>query len=229
MNPDILRLIKLAIADGVITEKEREVILRKAEKLGEDPDEVELILDGELALIQKQETQAPSPTSKSNKVGEVIKCQSCGAPANSMNVYCAECGHEFSQKKAISSVKELNQILRKIEKEERAKPEPKGIFASTKIVEREMTIQRRMASAISIFPVPNTRKDMVEFLSKSAARSETKTVMQVFDGFERQMHNIQAKAWKTKCKEIIMKARFTMKDDPKTLAQIEKHAKQMKI
>ena len=45
MNPEIEKLIDLAIADGEITDKERSVILKKAEKLGEDPDEVEMILD----------------------------------------------------------------------------------------------------------------------------------------------------------------------------------------
>ena len=53
MNPEIEKLIKLAVADGAITDKERTAILRKAEKLGEDKDEVELILDGELAVAKK--------------------------------------------------------------------------------------------------------------------------------------------------------------------------------
>jgi hypothetical protein len=53
MNAEIEKLIKLAIADGTITEKEKEIIFRKAEKLGEDIDEVELILNGELALLKE--------------------------------------------------------------------------------------------------------------------------------------------------------------------------------
>jgi len=36
MHPEIEKLIKLAVADGEITEKERAVIMRKAEKLGEE-------------------------------------------------------------------------------------------------------------------------------------------------------------------------------------------------
>ena len=32
MNPEIEKLIKMALADGQITDKEREIILRKAEK-----------------------------------------------------------------------------------------------------------------------------------------------------------------------------------------------------
>ena len=49
MNPEIEKLIKMALADGQITDKEREIILRKAEKIGLDVDEVEMYLEGSLA------------------------------------------------------------------------------------------------------------------------------------------------------------------------------------
>ena len=48
MNPEIEKLIKMALADGQITDKEREIILRKAEKIGLDVDEVEMYLEGSL-------------------------------------------------------------------------------------------------------------------------------------------------------------------------------------
>ena len=46
MHPEIENLIKIALADGQVTDKEREIILRKAEKLGLDLDEVEMYLEG---------------------------------------------------------------------------------------------------------------------------------------------------------------------------------------
>lgn len=46
MHPDLEKLILLALADGVVSEKEREIILRKAEKLDLDVDEVEMYLEG---------------------------------------------------------------------------------------------------------------------------------------------------------------------------------------
>ena len=45
MHPEIENLINMAIADGEVTEKERAIILRKAEGFGEDKDEVEMILE----------------------------------------------------------------------------------------------------------------------------------------------------------------------------------------
>lgn len=72
MNPEIEKLIDLTIATGEITEKKRETIMRKAESLGEDLDEVELILNGELALSKEKEKSDkqtyPVQTSDDNKV-----------------------------------------------------------------------------------------------------------------------------------------------------------------
>lgn len=49
MHPEIEKLIEMALADGQVTEKEREIILRKAEKIGIDVDEVDMYLEGKLA------------------------------------------------------------------------------------------------------------------------------------------------------------------------------------
>lgn len=48
MHLEIENLIKMALADGQVSDKEREIILRKAEKLGLDVDEVEMYLEGRL-------------------------------------------------------------------------------------------------------------------------------------------------------------------------------------
>lgn len=64
MHPEIEKLIKIALADGQVTDKEREIILRKAEKLGLDVDEVEMYLEGILDSNKKDNsstlTQATS-------------------------------------------------------------------------------------------------------------------------------------------------------------------------
>ena len=54
MNAEIENLIEMALADGEVTEKERAIIFRKADTLGEDKDEVEMILDGKIALLKKE-------------------------------------------------------------------------------------------------------------------------------------------------------------------------------
>ena len=52
-SPYLEGLISAALQDGVLTDQKRAVILRRAEKEGEDPDEVEMILNARLSKIKK--------------------------------------------------------------------------------------------------------------------------------------------------------------------------------
>ena len=89
MHPEIEKLIDLAIADGQITEKERNVILKKAIELGEDTDEVVMILDGKLHQLE-----ASKPKLK-EKVGNIKTCPACGANIKPFVDDCTDCGHAF--------------------------------------------------------------------------------------------------------------------------------------
>ena len=63
MNEQLIKFIKLCLADGVITNKEREVIFRKAKKLGVDEDECEILIDsfGQTSnKVSLNEKQTPS-------------------------------------------------------------------------------------------------------------------------------------------------------------------------
>lgn len=78
MHPDLEKLISLALADGVVSEKEREIILRKAEKLDLDVDEVEMYLEGQIskkqvAITQDSIAQAVPKSSKREFVPKVVK------------------------------------------------------------------------------------------------------------------------------------------------------------
>ena len=95
MNPEIENLINMALADGEVTEKERSIILRKAESLGFDKDEVEMILEGKVALLKKQSTIMNSKSQPSQKEGKIIKCPSCGATVPPYVDKCNDCGVEF--------------------------------------------------------------------------------------------------------------------------------------
>ena len=48
----IEKLIKIALVDGHVTDKEREIIQRKAEKLGLDIDEVEMYLESNFGSLK---------------------------------------------------------------------------------------------------------------------------------------------------------------------------------
>ena len=52
MNSEIEKLVQMSLVDGQVTDKEREIILRKAEKLGLDRDEVEMYLESNFGNLK---------------------------------------------------------------------------------------------------------------------------------------------------------------------------------
>ena len=50
-NEKLEELIDAALADGVLTEKEKQVLFKKAQEMGIDLDEFEMVLDSRLVKI----------------------------------------------------------------------------------------------------------------------------------------------------------------------------------
>ena len=92
-NEQMESLISAALADGVLTEKEKQILFKKAESMGIDLDEFEMVLDARLVELKKKEAReaeqhelemekakaAQKSAPKSNKYGDVRKCPACGA------------------------------------------------------------------------------------------------------------------------------------------------------
>ncbi|WP_444355113.1 hypothetical protein [Prevotellamassilia timonensis] len=97
-------LLKEYLTDGIITSKERQVLLKKAQQLGYNVDEVDLYID---AQQQKCDQTAEAATAK--KRGKT--CPRCGASVQSMQLTCPECGFEFNNKEANASARELMKLL----------------------------------------------------------------------------------------------------------------------
>ena len=55
MNEQLIKFIELCLVDGVISDKEREVIFRKSKELGILEDECEIILEG--MIVKSTKTQ----------------------------------------------------------------------------------------------------------------------------------------------------------------------------
>ena len=67
-NEKIEALIKAALADGVVTEKEKQVLFKRAEAEGVDLDEFEMVLDARLVELKKEgKKQSSISTITSNK------------------------------------------------------------------------------------------------------------------------------------------------------------------
>ena len=208
----------MALADGQVTEKEREIILRKAEKIGLDIDEVEMYLENMLLNTSVKPT--------TNKEGQVFKCPSCGETVDSFVTNCFSCGHEFRGSENRSKVKELVLALKKIEDYEWENNPYNGNNGQPRFDPMVRNgIASKQCSLIENFPIPNTKEDLLEFLSLAMPIGIKK-----WSWMEKFTHAAEVqlqKIYKAKAQQIIIKARVAFNGDKMLIEQIETYAKQL--
>jgi len=200
-NEQLETLIDAALADGVLTDKEKQILFKKAQSLGIDLDEFEMVLD---ARVTKLKAIAP----KNNKMGEVKKCPACGAAVSSDMARCPECGYAFSDISANQSSKELASILSKF----------KGISYLN---------MEEYSQAITTFPIPNTKADLLEFLTSLMPRIKP---VKGEDKLENKAQKMVAKAYESKVEECVNKAKISFPEDPQFATLISRfEAEQKKV
>ena len=148
------QLINAALADGVLTEKEKQILFKRAQEQGVDLDEFEMVLDAklyevEMAQIEKEKQEKSAP--KSDKYGDVRKCPACGAIVGAFKGFCPDYGYEFSNVDANLSSRKLYDAL-----------------SQTSSKDKKIEI-------IETFPIPNTKADLLEFLTALKPRVADKS------------------------------------------------------
>ncbi len=153
-SEELEEVIAGAIADGALSEKERAILHKRAQAEGVDPDELDIVIEGRLAKMRKddgqvQESVRPLQNGTSNKMGNVVKCPNCGSQVIGGMAVCSECGYAFFNVEANRSIEKLQKKLEEA---------TRGISDDTKSTTVRMDI-------ITTFPVPNTRADLLDFLA----------------------------------------------------------------
>lgn len=69
-NEQLEKLIQAALADGVLTDKERAILLKRAKSFGIDEDEFEMVLESRLSQWKKEHEAKPESTPPMPKVGK---------------------------------------------------------------------------------------------------------------------------------------------------------------
>ena len=238
MNPELEKFIDFAVTDGEVTEKEKTILIRKAEELGVDLDEMEMVLNAKLHMAKKEaqpkEVQAEVPPPAENKPS-LVKCPQCAAAIESFSTKCPYCDAEIRNVKASNAITEFHRAIMKAEEDtgNTIKISWKETLLSGIDTEtaKMKAITRKKISIISSFPVPNSKEDILEFLT--LAKSNVNSIPASL-GWKLpnhiNHHNYQLKnAWIGKCDQLITKARFSMKDDKKTLEEIEAYATELEI
>ena len=167
------------------------------------------------AVVSQQTSAAP----RSNKYGDVRKCPSCGAMVESFSVRCPECGFEFNNVNANMTVTQFFNRMQQIE--ENSNSNLLSVYTKGLGVNKTINMKK---SLIVNFPVPTTREDILEFLTLAVPQARKQSL------FKRDEDYMYLRpVWLKKCEQIIMKARFSFKDDKKTLEEIEHYAKELGI
>lgn len=158
-------LIKAALADGVLTEKEKQILFKSAEAEGIDLDEFEMVLDARLCELKKEEQEkAQKSTPKSDKFGDVRKCPACGAFVSAGTASCKECGYAFT---GINSASSLQQLYKELKEADQRDYKLKFGITSLMLGERGVLEKKAAAKATIIrnFPIPNAKSDLIELMS----------------------------------------------------------------
>ncbi len=223
-NEQLEQLIDAALADGELTEKEKQILFKKAQAMGVDLDEFEMVLDARLVKLKKaEEEKAASSAPKSDKFGDVKKCPACLQIVQSYQGVCPECGYAFENIEANKFSKlladkllEIDEQYAKIKNQHLAEidkntPSTKGIGSLTqnaaqKKLEAENRLNKEHIKAktqlIKLFSIPTTKSDLVEFISTLNVRMVDKS------------ENIHiTDAYSTKNKECIEKAKLLFRND----------------
>jgi len=246
-NEQIENLINLALADGEFTENEKQILFKKAEAAGIDLDEFEMVLEAK--LFEKQKSDKPvTAAPKSDKFGDVKKCPACGAIAQSFATKCLDCGNEFRNINASQSITKFFDKLNEIElnrKENLFSSEKlSGNIGCMTIVKwmflypillpynlivyfinkskpaKWSTTDVQKEEMIMNFPVPNSKEDIVEFITLSVSKIQTVGLMKSLNEEGKYILKWN-EIWKKKCEQIYNKAKFSMQEDKNTLQLLE--------
>ena len=221
-SKELEEVIEAALADGVLTEKERAVLHKRAAAEGVDPDELDVVIDGRLAKAKKQEDwlkPAPPSTLMSNKIGNVQKCPNCGAPYQPGTAECLECGHVFQHRDAVKSSRQFAEgiqaitekwgaVIAQVSKEEEYNRE--GEQKTNKVWDAKNARDKEIKNFITNFPIPLAKDDLLEFIADMAGRRHTKAYEDEY---------------RAKLKEALAKSHILFPNDPQFDIVVKKYEK----
>ena len=205
MNQDLQKLIGIAKEGDEITAKQREIILKKAQELGEDLDEVEMVLES----IQSKQV-AKEPVRKND---ERRKCPNCGAIINDSVLVCPECGYVLQQENKAS--KEAREAI------ERLQDSLSAVTKSSSSIFSQSAQYKKSAAIVNAFLIPTTKEGLMLFLE--FAYSNYISLGQ--DGYSKPLKD----AWYSKTIQVRNSLERLGGDDPEIKAILDRYSSLISI
>ena len=236
-SPELEKLISIVLADGNVTDQEKQVLYKKANALGIDIDELEIVLNARMAESGK--TIAPKKQKSATSSSASKKCSGCGAPLDPSKLKCPDCGQEYTSaatQELLDKLDEVDVEYRNARKEfEEKKANTKGLWASLSLSgpDELEDVWERKEQIIQTFKIPVTKIDTLEFLSTAVPCVKEEEIPQgLFKRFrgkdEEEIelerydneYNYLSPVWKKKCEQVIAKAKVMSQNDPNFLNEI---------
>ena len=224
-SEELEKLIEIAVLDGVLTDQERQVLYKKAASLGIDMDEFEVVLAARL-FEQQEKIKA--------KEEKVHKCPLCGAPVESFVTKCPFCRTELKNVKASDKIIEFFDKLNTFEMQRSTEKSASigcltiGLWICLPFIMLPLFLIKLMAGSnkcanwtkfdsqkqefILNYPIPNTKEDILEFITLATSKIETVTHFDLLTQngkYKNRWNNI----WLRKIEQIKMKAELAMRTD----------------
>lgn len=190
-SKELENLIQATLEDGILEDYEKAALVKRAQIEGVDLAELEIYIN---SILQKRNRELENEKKAKREQAEKEKkeafgrrCPNCGAQVPPLTLKC-ECGYEFTNSNNGSSIQLL---LNKIDSilESPLRSSDKLLSASSSddlitqyILAREKDFynrdlkqrDQRIKDAIAMFPVPNTKEDIVEFLTLALPNTKKK-------------------------------------------------------
>lgn len=172
-SQELENLIQATLEDGMLEDFEKAALVKRAQAEGVDLTELEIYINS--ILQKRQREKEDEKNAQTKKKAQEMKeafgrvCPSCGKQVPPMTLKC-ECGYEFTNSKSVSSVQLLFEKIEKIQSAPMKSYDPRSNEYKTGKKEQNNMIRQ----TISLFPVPNTKEDIIEFLSLSVTKSKRK-------------------------------------------------------
>ena len=172
-SKELENLINATLEDGVLEEYEKAALVKRAQAEGVDLTELEIYINSILQRRKRERTKAEEARQeiidKKKKEAYGRVCPNCGKQVNSMTLKC-DCGYEFTNNTVRSSVQILADKIEQIS----SKPySSKELDPYDKFKEDNQKI-KKIVDAITIYPVPNTKEDIIEFCAMAISNSKTR-------------------------------------------------------
>lgn len=161
-SKELENLIEIALTDGVLTDQEKSVLIKRAQKEGVDIDEMDIYIQSLLQKRHQKEAEEDAIKDRMSKVGNVRKCPNCGELVPPGAAKCPSCGLVFDQAETSGA---YEKFFKKISET----TVNTGFFGSP-----GQTIQE-VSTYIQSYPVPNNRLDLLEFLTNLRPLSNSQT------------------------------------------------------